>query len=126
MSLRKILFLVATAPSSRSPPTSRSIRWPSSGWYGVIPALLKLKAAGYEFVMVSNQDGLGTDSFPWADFEPPQQLLLQILEFAGHPLQRHPYRSALRTPERADAEARHRHAARLPQGRARWTSRKVR
>ncbi|HRG14365.1 MAG TPA: bifunctional histidinol-phosphatase/imidazoleglycerol-phosphate dehydratase HisB [Pseudomonadota bacterium] len=50
---------------------------------GVIPALLKLKAAGYEFVMVSNQDGLGTDSFPIADFEPPQHLLLQILESQG-------------------------------------------
>jgi len=50
---------------------------------GMIPALLKLKAAGYEFVMVSNQDGLGTDSFPLADFEPPQQLLLQILESQG-------------------------------------------
>ncbi|MBL0029408.1 MAG: bifunctional histidinol-phosphatase/imidazoleglycerol-phosphate dehydratase HisB [Rhodanobacteraceae bacterium] len=50
---------------------------------GVIPALLKLKAAGYEFVMVSNQDGLGTDSFPVADFEPPQRLLLEILESQG-------------------------------------------
>ncbi|MCC6561709.1 MAG: bifunctional histidinol-phosphatase/imidazoleglycerol-phosphate dehydratase HisB [Xanthomonadales bacterium] len=50
---------------------------------GVIPALLKLKAAGYEFVMVSNQDGLGSDSFPLADFEPPQRLLLQILESQG-------------------------------------------
>ncbi|MBK7146143.1 MAG: bifunctional histidinol-phosphatase/imidazoleglycerol-phosphate dehydratase HisB [Xanthomonadales bacterium] len=50
---------------------------------GVIPALLKLKAAGYEFVMVSNQAGLGSDRFPLADFEPPQRLLLQILESQG-------------------------------------------
>ncbi len=50
---------------------------------GVIPALLKLKAAGYEFVMVSNQDGLGSDSFPLADFEPPQQLLLDVLGSQG-------------------------------------------
>ena len=50
---------------------------------GVIPALLKLQAAGYEFVMVSNQDGLGSDSFPLADFEPPQRLLLEILESQG-------------------------------------------
>lgn len=50
---------------------------------GVIPALLKLKAAGYEFVMVSNQDGLGTECFPLADFEPPQALLLDILATQG-------------------------------------------
>ena len=34
---------------------------------GVIPALLALKSAGYEFDIVSNQDGLGKDSFQQAD-----------------------------------------------------------
>ncbi len=50
---------------------------------GVIPALLKLKDAGFRFVMVSNQDGLGTDAFPESDFRGPQNLLLQILESQG-------------------------------------------
>jgi imidazoleglycerol-phosphate dehydratase / histidinol-phosphatase len=50
---------------------------------GVIPALIKCRDAGFEFVMVSNQDGLGTASFPTAQFEGPQKLLLQILESQG-------------------------------------------
>jgi len=50
---------------------------------GVIPALLRLKAAGYRFVMVSNQDGLGTESFPREQFEGPHRLLLQILASQG-------------------------------------------
>ena len=50
---------------------------------GVVPALLELKQAGYEFVIVSNQDGLGTDSFPTSDYEIPQQKMLDILESQG-------------------------------------------
>ena len=50
---------------------------------GVIEALARLVRAGYELVMVSNQDGLGTESFPEADFHPPQNLLLDILASQG-------------------------------------------
>jgi len=36
---------------------------------GVIPALLRLGELGYRFVVVTNQDGLGTESFPTAAYE---------------------------------------------------------
>jgi imidazoleglycerol-phosphate dehydratase/histidinol-phosphatase len=49
----------------------------------MIPALLRLRDAGFDFVMVSNQDGLGTPSFPREQFEGPQRLLLQLLESQG-------------------------------------------
>jgi imidazoleglycerol-phosphate dehydratase/histidinol-phosphatase len=50
---------------------------------GVIPALLLLKNAGYRFVMVSNQDGLGTESFPQTDFDVTQAHILQLFTSQG-------------------------------------------
>jgi imidazoleglycerol-phosphate dehydratase/histidinol-phosphatase len=50
---------------------------------GVIPAMLKLRDAGFQFVLVTNQDGLGTASFPRSDFEGPHALMLQVLESQG-------------------------------------------
>jgi imidazoleglycerol-phosphate dehydratase/histidinol-phosphatase len=50
---------------------------------GVIPAMLRLRDAGYQFVMVTNQDGLGTEAFPQADFEGPHRLMMQVFESQG-------------------------------------------
>jgi len=50
---------------------------------GVIAALQRCVAAGYELVMVTNQDGLGTDAFPQASFDGPHALLLRILASQG-------------------------------------------
>jgi imidazoleglycerol-phosphate dehydratase/histidinol-phosphatase len=55
---------------------------------GVFAALTALRAAGFRLVMVTNQDGLGTSSFPRADFERCQDFLLasfasQGIEFDG-------------------------------------------
>ena len=49
----------------------------------VVPALRRCVAAGYELVMVTNQDGLGTEAFPQQDFDGPQALLMQVLESQG-------------------------------------------
>jgi len=50
---------------------------------GVIPALLRLRDAGYEFVIVSNQDGLGTDSFPAEQFQRPHAKMLSLFASQG-------------------------------------------
>lgn len=50
---------------------------------GVISALLQLRDLGYRFVMVSNQDGLGTPSFPREDFELCQEHTLALFASQG-------------------------------------------
>ena len=50
---------------------------------GVIPALLQLSAHGYRFVMVSNQDGLGTESFPEEQFRVSQDHVLALFDSQG-------------------------------------------
>ena len=50
---------------------------------GVFTALERLQSAGYVLILVSNQDGLGTESFPQADFEAPQELMLKVFLSQG-------------------------------------------
>jgi len=49
----------------------------------VIPAMLRLRDAGYQFVIVSNQDGLGSEGYPQAAFDGPNDLMLQIFASQG-------------------------------------------
>jgi imidazoleglycerol-phosphate dehydratase/histidinol-phosphatase len=49
----------------------------------VFASLQKLVAAGYRLVMVTNQDGLGTASFPREQFEAPQRFVLETLASQG-------------------------------------------
>jgi imidazoleglycerol-phosphate dehydratase / histidinol-phosphatase len=50
---------------------------------GVFAALADLVRHGYRLVMVTNQDGLGTHSFPRPAFEGPQQFILETLRSQG-------------------------------------------
>jgi imidazoleglycerol-phosphate dehydratase/histidinol-phosphatase len=50
---------------------------------GVIPSLLQLQRAGYRFVMVTNQDGLGTPRFPQQNFDTAHQFILHLFESQG-------------------------------------------
>jgi imidazoleglycerol-phosphate dehydratase/histidinol-phosphatase len=50
---------------------------------GVIPALLALRDAGFRFLMVTNQNGIGTPSFPEAAFRRAHEFILAVLRSQG-------------------------------------------
>ena len=50
---------------------------------GVFAALSRLRDAGYKLVMVTNQDGVGTASFPTDRFELPQAFVIEAFRSQG-------------------------------------------
>jgi len=81
---RKILFLDRDGCLIVEPPDEQIDSYEKLDLLpGVIGALQRCVAAGYELVMVTNQDGLGTASFPQDTFEGPHQLLLRIFASQG-------------------------------------------
>lgn len=50
---------------------------------GVIPALLQLQSHGYELVLVSNQDGRGTASFPEESFIESHRFMQALFNSQG-------------------------------------------
>ncbi len=82
--MRRILFLdrggtLVQEPSGGPMDTLENLRLVP----GVIPALLRCKAAGYELVIVTNQGGLGSPTFPRAAFERSDEYLLQLMASQG-------------------------------------------
>jgi imidazoleglycerol-phosphate dehydratase/histidinol-phosphatase len=84
MSARRILFIDRDGTLIEEPPDQQvdslvKLRLLPD----VVPALLKLRDAGYTFVMVSNQDGLGTPGFPEPVFRGPHEFLRTLLKSQG-------------------------------------------
>lgn len=86
MNMKKVLFIDRDGTLIWEPPTDFQID--SFEKFKFFPGVLFwlgriARELDYELVMVTNQDGLGTDSFPENTFWPVQNLMLQILESEG-------------------------------------------
>lgn len=84
MSQRKIAFVDRDGTVIEEPDDFQIDRLDKLAFVpGAISSLKALHNGGYELVLVSNQDGLGTASFPQADFDGPHRLMLSVLASEG-------------------------------------------
>jgi len=84
MSGRRLLFIDRDGTLNEEPPDETvdslaKIRFMP----GAVAALLELQRAGYGFIMVTNQDGLGTPRFPQAAFEEPHRFIVEMFRSQG-------------------------------------------
>ena len=50
---------------------------------GVFEGLRSLREAGYELVIVTNQNGIGSEEFPWENFDRVQDAFMQKMDEQG-------------------------------------------
>jgi imidazoleglycerol-phosphate dehydratase / histidinol-phosphatase len=81
---RKILFVDRDGTLIREPADGRVDSLDKLALVdGVIPALLRLRNAGYELVIVSNQEGLGSAEFPRGRFDAVQTFMARLFASQG-------------------------------------------
>ena len=81
---RRVLFVDRDGTLIEEPPDERVDRLDKIRLLpDVIPALLALKRAGYGFVMVTNQDGLGTPALPRDAFDRAHRFTLDLFASQG-------------------------------------------
>jgi imidazoleglycerol-phosphate dehydratase/histidinol-phosphatase len=83
--MKKVLFIDRDGTILTEPPDEQVDSFEKLDFLpGVIIALAKISVeTDYELVMVTNQDGLGTSSFPEVTFRPVHEKMLQILKSQG-------------------------------------------
>jgi imidazoleglycerol-phosphate dehydratase/histidinol-phosphatase len=83
--MRKVLLIDRDGTLITEPPDEQIDSLEKLEFYpGMITSLARIAASGeYELVMVTNQDGLGTDRFPEATFWPAHNKLLNTLKNEG-------------------------------------------
>lgn len=84
--MKRVLFIDRDGVLIEEPPTDFQVDTfeKLSFFPGVFSGLGKIaKNLNFELVMVTNQDGLGTESYPVEDFEGPHNLLVKTLESEG-------------------------------------------
>ncbi len=82
--MRKVIFIDRDGTLLREPADEQIDALEKVAFVpGAISGMKALTGLGYELVMASNQDGLGTSAFPEDTFWPAQNLLLKTLEGEG-------------------------------------------